>query len=700
MNFLVNKYKNSTYFKVISLLSIVSIGLLLIVLSLYLYLRAQEKEISKNSKELYENEINSLLKLNSESYGSVIGDVTYWDEFVDFTKTKNIKWFNTSVANIIDTYNVEYLAAYDIDGNFITKVSTNKIKTKAFIPKEVFDKIREKKNDKFYLKIPEGIIEVYGATIHPSDDPFKNKTKPSGYFFMVRLLDRDYFTNIEEICSSKIKFYEGNEKAIKTVFTTVPLQDINKKEVAKLYFKRSYKIDFYITKSILAVMAIAILLAGGIFFYYANKWARLPLNLIKKNLKKGDVTAIEELKMIKGEFRYMGKLFEENLKQKTELISSKIKAEESDKLKSAFLMNLSHEIRTPMNAIVGFSDLLLDNKITDEEKHEYVRIVQYNSRTLLSIVDDLIEMSKIDTNLIKPNYCNVNLVNLLNTVFESAVFSNKNDNVIVKLQEPDEKIKGNIITDIVKLNQIIVNLLNNALKFTDEGFVILDYEVDEAKKLIIFHVRDSGIGMPDEFKNKIFKRFNKINAKKISANEGLGLGLAISKSYVEMLGGTISVETKEGLGSTFTFTIPLKYAEKDTDEVEKVHHIVNFNLGNEEVVLVAEDDNINFKLIEKLLKIFNFNVIRAKDGLEAVEICRTNSDIDLVFMDIKMPNLDGYGAFEKIRELNQTIPIIAQTSYSFPEEVEKIKQLGFNDFISKPLDKERLYELVKKYFNK
>ena len=700
MNFLVNKYKNSTYFKVISLLSIVSIGLLLIVLSLYLYLRAQEKEISKNSKELYENEINSLLKLNSESYGSVIGDVTYWDEFVDFTKTKNIKWFNTSVANIIDTYNVEYLAAYDIDGNFITKVSTNKIKTKAFIPKEVFDKIREKKNDKFYLKIPEGIIEVYGATIHPSDDPFKNKTKPSGYFFMVRLLDRDYFTNIEEICSSKIKFYEGNEKAIKTVFTTVPLQDINKKEVAKLYFKRSYNIDFYIAKSILAVMAIAILLAGGIFFYYANKWARLPLNLIKKILKKGDVTAIEELKMIKGEFRYMGKLFEENLKQKTELISSKIKAEESDKLKSAFLMNLSHEIRTPMNAIVGFSDLLLDNKITDEEKHEYVRIVQYNSRTLLSIVDDLIEMSKIDTNLIKPNYCNVNLVNLLNAVFESAVFSNKNDNVIVKLQEPDEKIKGNIITDIVKLNQIIVNLLNNALKFTDEGFVILDYEVDEAKKLIIFHVRDSGIGMPDEFKNKIFKRFNKINAKKISANEGLGLGLAISKSYVEMLGGTISVETKEGLGSTFTFTIPLKYAEKDTDEVEKVHHIVNFNLGNEEVVLVAEDDNINFKLIEKLLKIFNFNVIRAKDGLEAVEICRTNSDIDLVFMDIKMPNLDGYGAFEKIRELNRTIPIIAQTSYSFPEEVEKIKQLGFNDFISKPLDKERLYELVKKYFNK
>lgn len=700
MSLLVNKFKNSTYFKVISLLSMVSISLLLIVISLYLYMRVQEKEIFKTSKELYQNEIKSLLKLNSESYGSVIGDVTYWDEFVTFTKTKDIKWFNTSVANIIDTYNVEYLATYDEKGNFITKVSTLKIKTKNFIPKDVFAKLREKKNDKFYIRIPEGIIEVYGATIHPSDDPFKNKTKPAGFFFMVRLLDREYFANIEEICSSKIKFFEGNEKAVKTVFVTVPLLDFNKREVATLYFKRSYNIDFYITKSILAVMAIAIVLAWIVFYYYANKWARLPLNLIKRILKKGDVDAIEDLKKIKGEFRYMGKLFEENLNQKKELIASKLKAEESDTLKSAFLMNLSHEIRTPMNAIVGFSDLLLDTKITEEEKNEFVRIVQYNSRSLLSIVDDLIEMSKIDSDLIKPNYSNVNLDNLLQAAFESAKFSNVNDNVIVKLQEPIEKVTGNIITDAVKLNQILINLLNNALKFTEEGFVILDYELDSKNKWIYFHVKDSGIGMPEEFRDKIFKRFNKINAKNISANEGLGLGLAISKSYVEMLGGTISVETKEGLGSTFTFRIPLVYSHTASIEEEKVHEIVNYNLGNEEIVLVAEDDNINFKLIEKLLKIFNFKVLRAKDGLEAVEICQTNEEIDLVFMDIKMPNLDGYGAFQKIREFNKTLPIIAQTSYSFPEEVDKIKTLGFNDFISKPLEKERLYDLIKKYFNK
>lgn len=700
MNVILNKFRNSTYIKVVTLLSLVSFGLLLIVVSLYFYMRVQEKEIFRSSKELYENEINSLFKLNSESYAAVVNDATYWDEFVAFTKTKDIKWFNTSVAVLIDTYKVEYLAAYSVEGNFITKVSTLKIKTKDFIPKEVFLRLREKKFDKFYLRIPEGIVEIYGSSIHPSNDPFKNKTKPSGFFIMARLLDREYFANIEEICSSKIKFYTGNEKALKTVFTTIPLLDINKKEVAKLYCKRAYDIDFYITKSILAVMAFAIIISWAIFFYYANKWSRVPLNLIKRILKKSDASAIEDLKNIKGEFRYMGKLFEENFKQRSELITSKIKAEESDKLKSAFLMNLSHEIRTPMNAIVGFSDLLMDDKISEEEKQEYVRIVQYSSRNLLSIVDDLIEMSKIDSDLIQPNYSSVNLDKLLQAVFESATFANKNPLVTVKLQQPSEKLKGNIVTDVVKLNQILINLINNALKFTDEGFVILDYEIDLVKNQIIFEVKDSGIGMPEEFRDKIFKRFNKINAKKISANEGLGLGLAISKSYVEMLGGTIFVATKQGLGSTFTFTIPLKYADNENVFTEKSNQIVNYNLGNEEVVLVAEDDNINFKLLEKLLKIFNFKVIRAKDGLEAVELCKTNNEIDLVLMDIKMPNLDGYGAFEKIREFNTTLPIIAQTSFSFPEEVEKIKKIGFNDFISKPLEKEKLYELVKKYFNK
>jgi signal transduction histidine kinase len=699
MLFFKNK-KESTYTKVISLLSLVSLSLLLLVLGLYFYMRIQEKEIYNSSNELYNNEIQSLLKLNSESYTSLAIDATYWDEFVDFTKTKDLNWFNTSVVNLIDTYKLEYISVYDADNELITQVSTPKIKTKDIIPKEVIQNLLKKKVDKFYLKIPEGIIEVYGATIHPSDDPYKNKTSPSGIFFMVRLLDNEYFANIEKISSSNINFYTGKEKVTKTVYSIVPLKGYKGNVISNLFFKRAYNIDFWITKTILLIMAFAIIFSWFIYYFYANKWAKLPLSFIKKILKDGDVSSINALKSIKGEFRYIGMLFEENKFKAEQLKIAKIKAEESDKLKSSFLMNLSHEIRTPMNAIIGFTDLLRNSRISEDEKKEYLDIINDSGNNLVEIIDDLVEMSKIDSNLIKPNVETVNLEELLFNLVRTLKILNKNENVEFKFNTPKSSLDIDIVTDNVKLKEIISNLILNAFKFTNEGFVILDCEIDDQKDNITFSIQDSGIGILDEFKENAFKRFSKINTKGISANEGLGLGLAISKAYVEMLGGNISFQSQEGVGTTFKFSIPLKIAEGIKLEKNVFDPKTPTELGDEVIVLVAEDDNINFLLIEKIIKNFNCTVVRAKDGLEAVEFCKTNNEIDLVLMDIRMPNLDGYEAFKQIREFNKELPIIAQTSYSFQEELDKIKELGFNGFISKPLDKNKLYELIKIYLKK
>ncbi len=699
MKSITKRYNDSTYSKVITLLSLVTFGLLLLVLSLYFYTRIQEKQIFKSSRELFSNEINSLLKLNAEPYISVINDATYWDEFVDFTKTKDVTWFNTSVANIIDTYKVEYLCAYSIDGSFITKVSTLKIKTKDFIPKAALKRIREKKADKFYLKIPEGIVEVYGATIHPSNDPYKNKTQPSGYFFMARLLDAEYFANIEEISSSKIKFYEGNEKAKKTVFTVIPLLDYEGKIISSLYFKRAYDIDFSITKRILLITALALLLSWIVYYYYANLWSRLPISFIKKILVNGDPSAIASLKNIRGEFRYIGKLFEENKEKTEQLAIAKSKAEESDRLKSSFLMNLSHEIRTPMNAILGFTDMLSNPSFSDAEKEEFITIIKQSGKNLIDIIDDLVEMSKIDSNIVKPNIYTVDLDELVQITFNSCKGILHNEAIDFKLIAPEKPTLKKIQTDGTKLREVITNLISNAFKFTEEGFVTLEYAVDEEHKKIVFSVKDSGIGIPEEFQNSVFKRFSKINAKGISANEGLGLGLAISKAYVTMLGGEIDFKSQVGIGSTFTFSILLHYDESDDVEVSEESKItVPIDMGNEKIILVAEDDNINFILIEKLLKMHGFKIIRAKDGAEAVQLCKENKEIDLIFMDIKMPNLNGYEAFQKIREFNTEIPIIAQTSYSFSEEIDRIKEIGFNDYLSKPLDKVKIATLLKKYF--
>lgn len=701
MKFFFSKNVDSTYTKVISLLSLMSLGLLVLVGSLYYYMKVQEKYIYDSSNKIYKNEINSLLKLNTENYTSLVVEITYWDEFVDFVKTKNLKWFNTSVANILDTYKVEYVCVYDTKGNFLTKVSTPKIKTLQFIPQEAIDKVIAKKMDKFYLKIPEGVVEVYGATIHPSDDPYKNKTKPSGCFFMARLLDNEYFANFEKISTSNIEFFKPPISSSKAVFFVLPLKDYKNETVQQLLYKRAYNIDFWITKFILTVISIAVVVSWIIYFYYANKWSRLPLSFIKKILKTGDNSAIQSLKNIRGEFRYIGKLFEENQIKAKELEIAKNKAEESDKLKSAFLMNLSHEIRTPMNAVLGFSDLLLNTKLSEEERNEYIKVIQQSGRNLLDIIDDLVEMSKIDSQLIKPNLQAFNLDELIEQIFVSYKKLYSNEKVSFKLVQPENKLSKNIISDKVKLGEVITNLLNNAYKFTEEGFVILEYIIDEEHKTVTFSIKDSGIGIPLAFQENIFKRFSKINAKGISANEGLGLGLAISKAYVEMLGGQINFNSQENVGSTFFFSIPLHFSDENVQETINLseNKILPY-LGDEEIILIAEDDNINFLLIEKIVKSFNFKIIRAKDGAEAVELCRTNNEIDLVLMDIKMPNLNGYEAFIEIRKFNATIPIIAQTSYTFEDELNKIKKLGFTDFISKPIDKEKLYEIIKRYIKR
>ena len=694
------KLSVTTYSKVVFVLLLVSIGFLLLFAALFYYNQKQEKEFYRTSSIGLEREINGLINLNSESYTSLINEITYWDDLVDFVQNKNIEWFDNSVVYLIDSYKVDYIDVYTMEDEFVAKASTTKISSKGFIPEEVFPKLKNDKLIKFYAKIPEGIVAVYGATIHSSTDPFKNKTAPQGYFFIAKLLDDKYFLNIKNVSNASINYYDSEKKIDKrSIYFIKDLQNIKGEKIASLFIEREAKVDFSNTRKILYIMLFAFCISILIFFYYAKKWAQRPIRLIKEVLENGNLSAIDSLKRIRGEFRYIGKLFEQNYNQKLQLEKTKKKAEESDKLKSAFLMNLSHEIRTPMNAIMGFSDLLLKKDLNESEKDDYLKIIQKSGKNLIDIIDDLVEMSKIDSDLIEPKYSSVDLNNMIHATYEAVkVTVPSHKNIDFKLISPKSGIKRNIITDVVKLNQVIFNLLTNAIKFTEEGFIVLDYDIDLKNSLIYFSVKDSGKGIPDALQERIFSRFNKVDFISDQDNKGLGLGLAISKAYVEMLGGTITLKSEEGVGSTFSFSIPLEFDSETTVPTEPVFE--ERDLGHEEIILVAEDDNINYLLIEKLLKLLNFKVIRAKDGQEAVAICKENEEVDLILMDIKMPSVDGHEAFERIRAFNKKIPIVAQTSYSFPEEIEKINKTGFNDFISKPIDKDKLYIIIKKYIHK
>ena len=337
--------------------------------------------------------------------------------------------------------------------------------------------------------------------------------------------------------------------------------------------------------------------------------------------------------------------------------------------------------------------------ISNSEKLEYLGIIEKSGKNLVSIIDDLIEMSKIDSNQIIPNYAVINLESCVTELYETIKITIKNKELDFKLINSKTPAEFNIITDDIKLKQVIVNLVNNAVKFTEKGVVSFGYEIDKVDSKIHFTIKDTGLGIAEDNYKNIFDRFKRVDSDISIKVGGLGLGLAITKAYVELLGGTISLESKLGVGTTFYFSIPLKY--------NKVEHIVVKQVAEVEIlksdgaiILIAEDDNINFLLFQKIMQKESYKIIRAINGQEAVDICINNSNIDLVLMDIKMPLMNGFEALEQIRPLRPDLPIIAQTAYSASEDKIKIEVAGFTDYITKPLNRERLFELIDKYLSK
>ncbi len=391
-------------------------------------------------------------------------------------------------------------------------------------------------------------------------------------------------------------------------------------------------------------------------------------------------------------------LFEKNVayeNQNIELKIAKEKAEESDKLKSSFLANLSHEIRTPMNAILGFTDLLKKPEFTSDRRNSFISIIHKSGNYLLSIINDIIEISKIDSGQVSVTKTPVEINNFLEELHQSfSVTIPKDKDIQLIIRLPKERIKNAILTDEVKLRQILSNLINNAIKFTEQGSVTFGYEKVNENTLNFF-VDDTGIGIDKKHHQIIFERFRQIEGDNAIKKGGSGLGLAISKAYVEMLGGNLSFTSIPNKGSIFKFGIPLDYKLS----IGKVKNIplkkeISFQNSSYDVILIVEDDDINYFFFQEILSDCNYILLRASDGKQAVDIAISDLNIQLVLMDIKLPIMNGYDALKEIRKLRPELPIIAQTSYALYDDVVKIKKAGFDGYISKPIIKEKLIELI------
>lgn len=377
-----------------------------------------------------------------------------------------------------------------------------------------------------------------------------------------------------------------------------------------------------------------------------------------------------------------------------ELIAAKDKAEESDRLKSSFLANMSHEIRTPMNGIMGFAELLKNRDIRGEKQQEYINIIQKSGKRMLNIINDLIDISKIEAGQVKVSKSVTNINQIVDDLYQFFLPEARGKGLKLlqsKELQPDD---SNIITDSAKVIQVLTNLVKNAIKYTNTGQVIFGYEIEN--EMVKFYVQDTGIGIKESLQKEIFERFRQAELDFSKEYEGAGLGLSISRAFIEMLGGNIWLESEIGKGSTFYFTIPYQQEKSHSDHSAKKSKNTFTGQPKLSKILIAEDDDTSYLLIEECFLSNNVILLRASTGQTAVNQVKTDKDIDVVLMDIKMPEMNGFEATSIIKKIRPELPVIAITAFALEGDSEKAYNAGCDGYLAKPIKKEDLLQSISK----
>lgn len=389
----------------------------------------------------------------------------------------------------------------------------------------------------------------------------------------------------------------------------------------------------------------------------------------------------------------LAKEITERKKVEVALLVSKEVAESANRMKSAFLANMSHEIRTPMNAILGFSDLLINNQQSKNELDFYLNIINTSTRQLLNVINDIIDISIIESGQLKIFNRKTKLNALLTNLYHLHLIKANEKALNFAFSKGLEDDKANILTDDQRLTQILNNLIGNAIKYTEKGEVEFGYEIKDG--FIEFYVKDTGIGIPYDHHEVIFERFRQVEENRKNSAGGNGLGLAICKSLVDLMGGKIWVRSVQNEGSIFFFTIP--YRQIYSDILVPQQTIDSIDLHGK-TILVAEDEIASMILLEGILKQTKVNLLTAKNGHEAMELFLTNQHLDLIILDVKMPIMNGLDTAKEIRRVNNKIPLVAQTAYAMNEDREQALNAGFNYYLSKPISQVELFDVLKQVF--
>ncbi len=554
------KKRHSIYFVFGTLLVSVLVFLTIVILFTYSMKSREYDVIMEGDRNQLTKESEALIKLTGNTMSQIAWDYTYWDELVSNIKTRDAHWFKDNISTIISSYRMDYIAVYDINSSLIHEASSSDSKVSSIIPESALTLFKERPIVSFFVNNESGLFRVYGASIHPTSDPTHSKTTASGYLFISKKWDDSFLNELSTLTGSSVQITQDSinksDIARFSIVSTHQLLSCNNNPAAKIVFTRESSILKRYSSStynIVILLSLSLIITLGLYMYAVMRWGISPLKNLIQYIEKEDTKGLLDLKSASTEYHKVGVLLAEHFNQKEELINAKKMAEESDKLKSAFLANVSHEIRTPMNGIMGFAALLSEPGVTEDERKEYLEIIEESGNRMLSIINDLINISIIEAGQIKINLTHFNLNELINHIYEFFKHEIEERGIVFKCEKGLDD-STTIMTDRDKLYAILINLLKNASKYTHNGAIKFGYSLIDHN--LHFYVSDTGIGISKDRQDAVFGRFIQADESISRDYEGTGLGLSITKAYVEKLNGKIWLESEPNKGSTFFFTIP------------------------------------------------------------------------------------------------------------------------------------------------
>jgi len=551
-------------FKLLMMTTLTGIVFIILLTAVSVLQNNQARMIHNQSKEQLLREVKSVITSKSNTLNQVVFDYTFWDEFAfELKKGLTETWLEQNIATMTSSFGFNYIAVFDTQFNLVYEYSESDIEIQGVVPKQALTKLSKDKFLNFFTKSNSGLIEISAASVHTTSDRERVKTEPYGYLFAGKLWDGKYLNSFEEATGATLSFINPSHISEKRpkyrAESSINLYGLYEEETGTIWMSRENPLFRLYTKSwqiIVALLIISTLSIWITFRYLLKHWVIKPLKLIEKILKNESFADIHKLKQGTDEFSKIGSLFERYIYQKEDLGMAILRAERADKLKTQFLANMSHEIRTPMNGIIGFSELLKDDTLTHEQREDYINIIQRSGERMMSLINDLINISKLESGLESVVVSSVEL----NTLFEGLLnfFKLDADKKGLSLKYTNFGTGDNltILTDREKLFGILNNLIKNAIKYSKHGTIEFGYS--NVKEEVLFFVKDEGIGIDSELISRVFDRFVQGEYALNRNFEGVGLGLSIAKAYSDLLGGRIWVESETGSGSCFYLTLPLR----------------------------------------------------------------------------------------------------------------------------------------------